>query len=407
MFFTPNKSFKVNLFISILLWMSWLNTSCHQASSNNKIGVSKKNNDDSLRSAEIYKKIAGPEKHRKLDSFFQYKVKNQGFNGAILVAQWGQILYKNVYGWADYQNQISVTEHTAFQLASTSKPFTAVAIMELIEKGLLSYDDVVQKFFPNFPYQNVSIKLLLSHRSGLPNYLNFAPIYWKSKGQLMSNVELMDMMAVHKPIMASRPDSHFEYCNTNFAVLAAIVEKISGMSFSQYMEQNIFKPLGMNDSWIYSPENYNRCNDKACGYSRVGWQKGGFDFTDGVTGDKGLYTSISDMWKFDCALSEYKLLKKETLDEAYMPHSFEKPGMKNYGFGWRMIVYSPSVKAVYHNGWWHQFNNSYFRGLNDRTTVIVLGSNSNFANYQIQPILDIVSGTKSTATEAVDEDSEK
>ena len=106
-------------------------------------------------------------------------------------------------------------------------------------------------------------------------------------------------------------------------------------------------------------------------------------------------------------MSEYKLLKKETLDEAYMPHSFEKAGMKNYGYGWRMIVYSPSVKAVYHNGWWHQFNNSYFRGLNDRTTVIVLGSNSNFANYQIQPILDIVSGTKSTGTQAVDEDSEK
>ena len=387
--------------------MSWLNTSCHQASSNNHSVSFPKKNEDSLRSGEIYKKINGPEKHRRLDSFFQYKATHQAFNGAILVAQWGQILYKNVNGWADYQNQVPITEHTVFQLASTSKPFTAAAIMQLKEKGMLSYEDEVQKYFPDFPYHGVTIRLLLSHRSGMPNYLNFAPLYWKMKGELMSNTDLMEMMAAHKPPMASHPDSHFEYCNTNFAVLAAIVEKISGMSFSQYMDQNVFKPLGMTDAWIYSPENFNRCNDKACGYSRIGWQKGGFDFTDGVTGDKGLYASISDMWKWDCALSEYKLLKKETLEEAYMPQSFEKRGMKNYGFGWRMIVYSPTVKAVFHNGWWHQFNNAYFRGLNDRTTIIVLGSNSNFANYQIQPILDIVSGSKSTTSESVEDETEK
>ncbi len=396
----------MNLFISILLWFGILNSSCHSAESHNKIEFTKKSNADSLRSAAIFKKIGGPEKSRKLDSFFHIKVK-QGFNGAILVAQWGQIIYQNWNGWADYQNQMSINEHTAFQLASTSKPFTAVAIMQLIEKGMLGYDDVVQKFFPDFPYQNVSIKLLLSHRSGLPNYLNFAPTFWKSKTQYMTNLDLMEMMAMHHPPIASRPNSHFEYCNTNFAVLAAIVEKISGMSFANYMEQNIFKPLGMNDSWIYSPDSYEKCTNKACGYSRSNWIKGGFDFTDGVTGDKGVYTSISDMWKWDCSLYEFKLLKKETLEEAYQPHSFEKQGMKNYGYGWRMIVYSPTLKAVFHNGWWHQFNNSYFRGLNDRTTVIVLGNNSNFANYQIQPILDILSGTKSSGLDASDEDSEK
>ncbi|MEY2830301.1 MAG: hypothetical protein RIQ33_2159 [Bacteroidota bacterium] len=396
--------FTVTLFISFFLSFGWLTTGCQSTSTSAPSVVSKVYNEDSIRSAQIFKQIGGVEKNRKLDSFFQFKIHQQGFNGAILVAQWGQIIYKNWYGWADANNRQSINEHTSFQLASVSKQFTAVAIMQLMEKGLLNLSDNVESYFPNFPYSNITIKLLLCHRSGLPNYLNFAPLYWKNKTQLMSNMDLIEMMKTHKPHIASQPDSHFEYCNTNYAVLAAIVEKISGMSFAEYAHQNLFMKLGMNDSWIFTAENYAQKQNKALGYSRSGWQKGGIDFTDGVTGDKGVFTSIYDMWKWDCAMYDFSILKKETLDEAYQPRSFEKRGVKNYGYGWRMFVYSPTLKAVYHNGWWHQFNNAYFRGLNDKTTVIVLGSNSNFANYQIQPILNILSGTKSNSETLVDEE---
>jgi CubicO group peptidase (beta-lactamase class C family) len=405
------QSFKsiytLQFFISLFFLFGWLNSGCQSNGNAHSVKTFHKENKDSINAARIFIQINGPEKNRKLDSFFQFKIHQQGFNGAMLVAQWGQILYKNCYGWADVNNREGINEHTAFQLASVSKQFTAVCILQLMEKGLLSLDDEVQNYFPGFPYPNVTIKLLLSHRSGLPNYLNFAPLYWKNKTQLMSNSDLIQMMINNKPRMASRPDSHFEYCNTNYAVLAAIVEKISGMSFANYADQNLFKRIGMNDSWIFTQENYGKCTSKACGYSRSNWIKGGIDFTDGVTGDKGVYCSINDMWKWDCAMYDYTLLKKETLDEAYQPRSFEKKGVKNYGYGWRMFVYSPTLKAVYHNGWWHQFNNAYFRGLNDRTTVIVLGSNSNFANYQIQPILDIVSGTKSSTKNSMVDDEDK
>jgi len=360
---------------------------------------------DSIKNELIYKKINGPAKAQQMDAFFNQKIKKNHFNGAILVEQCGQVIYKNVNGYADYENKQEINNNTAFQLASVSKQFTAVAIMQLMEKGMLSLNDSVQRYFPNFPYKDITIKLLLSHRSGMPNYLNFATVYWRNKSEFMSNYDLMEMMAKNKPARAALPNHHFEYCNTNYAILAAIVEKISGMTFANYMQKNIFEPLGMTNSWIYTPENFINHTNKAFGYSAAGWRRGGFDFNDGVAGDKGLYTSIEDLWKWDCALYEYRILRKETLDEAYSPQSFEKKGMKNYGYGWRMIVYSDKQKAVYHNGWWHQFNNAYFRGLNDRTTVIVLGNTSNFSNYQIQPMLDILSGS-GNAGKSIDVDVE-
>jgi CubicO group peptidase (beta-lactamase class C family) len=387
-------------------WMGMFNSCAGVGGSNpNESAGTEKSNTDSIQNALIFKKINGPVKALQMDSFFNWKVKYQHFNGAILVAQYGQIIYKNVHGYADYENKIDINDHTSFQLASVSKQFTAVAIMQLMEKNMISLDDTVQAFYPDFPYPHITIKLLLSHRSGMPNYLNFASLYWKNKSEFMSNQDLMQMIATYKPARAAMPNARFEYCNTNYAILAAIVEKISGMKFSNYMTKNVFEPLEMKDSWIYTPENFIGHSNKALGYSASGWRRGGFDFTDGVAGDKGVYTSIDDLWLWDRAMYNFKLLKKETLEMAYMPRSFEKHGMKNYGYGWRMIVYSPTQKAVYHNGWWHQFNNAYFRGLNDMTTIIVLGNTSNFSNYQIQPMLDICAG-KGECTKPQDLDAE-
>ncbi len=400
---------------AILFLFSWLSlfteTGCSGVDGNNVASFDdhSKAKNDSIHNAQIFRKINGPRKAQQMDSFFNWKIRNQHFNGALLVAQYGQVIYKNVNGYADYENKQEINSHTSFQLASVSKQFTAVAIMQLYEKHMLDLDDSVEKYYPNFPYKGITIKLLLSHRSGMPNYLNFSGTYWKNRGGLMSNQDLMEMMATYKPARAALPDHHFEYCNTNYAILAAIVEKVSGMNFAYYMTKNVFEPLDMKDSWIYTPENFNAHPNKAIGYSTYGWRRGGFDFTDGVAGDKGVYTSIDDMWKWDCAMYNFTLLRKETLDMAYMPRSFEKHGMKNYGYGWRMIVYSSTQKAVYHNGWWHQFNNAYFRGLNDMTTVIVLGNTSNFSNYQIQPMLDILSGNAAPgkATDVDAEDMEK
>jgi len=348
---------------------------------------------DSVRSAQFFKQIDGPAKAHRCDSVFHWKVAKQRFNGAVLVGQYGQVIYKNTSGYADFENGHAINNHTSFQLASVSKQFTAVAVLMLFEKKMLSLDDDVKKFYPEFPYNGITIRLLLSHRSGMPNYLNFAYAYWKNKSELMSNQELMDMMILHHPTRAALPDTHFEYCNTNYAILAAIVEKVSGLTFTAFMQRNVFEPLDMKDAFVYSPAALAKHPNTAIGYTPHA-RRGNFEFTDGVAGDKGLYCSIEDMWKWDCAMYNYQLISRETTELAYTPYSHEKRGMKNYGFGWRMIVYSPQQKAVYHNGWWHQFNNAYFRGLNDRTTIIVLGNTSNFSNYQIQPFLDALSGAK-------------
>ncbi len=360
--------------------------------------------EDSLRRiASIRKLIHADQKASRLDSLFTLKSRINGFNGCVLVAQWGQVIYTNCFGYSDPATYEPLTSNSEFQLASVSKQFTAVATLKLIEQGTLHYDDLVENFFPGFPYHGISIRMLLSHRTGLLDYMNFSSAYWPNKSVFMTNNDVINMMITNK-MNAGPPDRYFDYCNTNYCILAAIVEKVSGIPFPDFCETNLFKPLGMKHTWIFSEENLQKHPEHTVGFNGRGGRIS-FDFMDGVTGDKGAFSTVEDLFKWDQALYTNKVLNKSTLDEAFTPRSFEKPGIKNYGYGWRIISYSPEMKAVFHNGWWHGYSNAFFRGLNDKTTVIVLGNRTNFDNYRIQPILDIL-GDKVISNQkgAADED---
>jgi CubicO group peptidase (beta-lactamase class C family) len=353
---------------------------------------------------KILVKIHAKEKAFCIDTLFKNKVKLSGFNGCVLVAQAGQIIYKKSFGFSNFKTKDSLHFNSAFQLASASKTLTAGAILLLKDQGKLKLSDSVQQFFPKFPYHGITIKMLLTHRSGLGNYVYFCEPYCSdcSNGKIFDNKAMMQVIEEHKPDVYSRPDKKFEYCNTNYSILALIVEKVSGMRFQEFMDASIFKPLGMNDTWIHDPSTDVKHTNKTIGYNGAGKMEED-TYADDVIGDKGVYSTVDDMFKWDQALYSEKLLKKSTIDEAFKGYSNEHKGKRNYGYGWRMIDDGKNPKVIYHNGWWHGYNSLFLRRPADETTIIVLSNKYNRTAYQMQGVLAILNGNNS----AMDMDGEE
>jgi CubicO group peptidase (beta-lactamase class C family) len=349
-------------------------------------------NSDSIN--KILIAIHAAEKAKKLDILFNEKVKKMGFNGCVLIAERGQIIYKKVVGFADIKAKDPLKINSAFQLSSTSKTLTAAAILLLKDQGKLNLDDNVQKFFPTFPYTNITIKLLLTHRSGLNNYLYFAePLCTASNcynGKVFDNNALLQIIFNLKPSIYAQPNHKFEYCNTNYALLASIVEKISGETFADFMDQQFFQPLQMKNTWVHSRKYDSLHSNRAIGHLASG-QKEKEIFADDVLGDKGVYSTVEDLFKWDQALYSEKILKKTTIDEAFTGYSNEHKGKRNYGYGWRLIDDgNKNDKIVYHNGWWHGFNSTFYRRPSDQTTIIILSNKSNMSAYHIDDVLSII-----------------
>lgn len=350
-------------------------------------------NQDSIN--KILKKIHASEKSKQLNALFENKVKTVGFNGCILIAQQGQIIYKNVFGFSNLKTKDSLKINSAFQLASTSKTLTAAAILLLKEQGKLKLTDNIQQFFPNFPYHNITVQMLLTHRSGLSNYIYFGEPYCDANncynGKTFDNNSVIQIMMSEKPQPYASPNKKFEYCNTNYALLASIVEKISGLSFADFMAQNIFKPLEMNNTWVHNPKNDSIFKNKTIGHNASGYMEKE-TYADDVVGDKGIYSTVEDLFKWDQALYSEKILKRSTIEEAFTGYSNEHKGKRNYGYGWRLIDEGKGNKVVYHNGWWHGYSTLFYRRLSDQTTVILLSNKYNSNIYHIEDVLSILNG---------------
>jgi CubicO group peptidase (beta-lactamase class C family) len=313
-----------------------------------------------------------------LDTFYRTRVAG-GFNGSVIVASKGKIFYERYFGYSQYDQGKMLNPETPSQLASTSKPFTAAAVALLKDRGLLNFDDPVEKFIAGWPYQGITLRMLLCHRSGLPEYLNFASgLRAKDAGFFMSNDELVTMMVAKKPAVYASPNTRFKYTNTNFALLSYIVGKVSGMPFPKFMKTMLFDPLGMKNSYIFDATQTHSTN--YCKNYKSKWNVVQDMFLDGISGDKGAYSTPRDMLKWDQALYGGKLIKQRTLEEMYSPNSFENPGVKNYGLGWRMMQY-PEQKIIFHNGYWHGNNTVFYRFINENFTIIVLGNKYNKQIY--------------------------
>jgi CubicO group peptidase (beta-lactamase class C family) len=326
--------------------------------------------------------------YRSVANYYETGLGRTGFNGAFLVAKKGEIIYEKYNGNWNIRNGEKIDSLTSFHLASVSKTFTGMAVMKLWEEGKLGLNDEVSAHLAGFPFAGVTVKTLLDHRSGLPNYVYFMEQLGWDKKRTVSNADVLQFMIDHKAqLNVGRPDKHFTYCNTNYALLALIVEKVSGMDFPQYLQQTFFTPLHMDHTFIFSMEKA----DQVLPSFNYRNQKEAFTYLDAVYGDKNVYSTVRDMLKWDQALTFGNLFKPTTLDSAYTGYSNEKPGIKNYGLGWRMYNYPNDKKIIYHNGWWHGNNTFFNRLIQDSATIIVLGNRFNKSIYQTKKLFPVFS----------------
>jgi len=315
---------------------------------------------------------------KQIDAFMKHLHQVSGFNGNVLVAKKGKIIYENSFGWANYPHMDSLNLNSQFELASISKTFTSVAILQLWEQGKIKLDQDVRDFFPNFPYEGVTIRLLLCHRSGMMNYVYFADdIYRKEhrdqrKG--MTNTEAMNLIAQYKPARYLPPNKKYHYNNSNFMVLGSIIEKVTGMRYSQYMMEHVFKPAGLKHTNVYSKAEYDKIPTKVMGHDRNSWKYSvAQNFLDGPVGDKGVYSTVGDLFLYDRALRAGLLIKKSTQDSAYLDRNPMQNGHFNYGYGWHLFE-APGQKVVYHTGWWHGFRHIFLRDMKNDVTIVLLGN---------------------------------
>lgn len=354
----------------------------------NSSSPDKKPEDDSLQYYPPTPNKLGKEEfrnyYRQLSQFFDTTLLNKGFSGGILIAKEGEVLYEKYSGKIDPRKTDSLTSTTPLHIASTSKTFTATAILRMVQENKLSLNDSLVKFFPGFPYTRVTVKMLLNHRSGLPNYLYFmSNNKWgigannKWNRQYATNHDVLKMIYDKKPDPTGTPGARFNYSNTNYLLLALIIEKISGLTFPQYMQQHFFTPLQMNNTFVFTLKDTLTATPS---FTNTGtfWN---YDFLDATYGDKNIYTTPQDLLKWDQSFYTEQLLGKPLLDSAFAAYSFEKPSVHNYGLGWRLQLLPNGKKIVYHFGKWHGSNAAFARLIDEKATIIILGNRFNRAIY--------------------------
>ena len=342
----------------------------------------------------------------------------KGFSGEIVVAKNGEIIFEDYQGYSDFGSKTAMSPETSIHLASISKTFTGMAALKLWEQHKLDLKAPVTKYVPNFPYTEVTIEQLLSHRSGLPDYTVFMESHkymmtqvknkkgrWVKKIQLIksetpfkqgiyNNQDVLDFMVSKKPAPQSNPDRVFKYCNTNFVLLALIIEKITGQEFPTYMAENIFKPLKMDNTYIFSAKTIDKYTP-SYNARKVPYRIEKFDC---IYGDKNVYSTARDMLLWDKALTEGKFLAPATLEMAYQPQSPINKYYHNYGLGWRILTKPNEEKLIYHNGWWHGNNTVFTRLINESATIIILGNKFNKSIYKGKDIASVFTGKVDTTS---------
>lgn len=321
-------------------------------------------------------------KARQIERTFQHLERSTGFNGVVLYAEQGQLVFEKTFGYENPRTRrIPLELNSRFELASVSKIFTATAILILKERGLLDLDQDIRHYIPDWPYEHISVRHLLTHRSGLSRYESLADEYWPDQAIFLSNDAMIELYRKHLPTPYFQPDNGFHYCNVNYALLGSIIERVSGQSFASFMRENIFEPAGMHHSMIYEA-NYDAPvsgypEGIVSGYDivRKGMIRVADNYLNGVQGDKGMFSTVGDLFNFELALNGGLLISEESIKEAYSPGSPAHKGRKdNYGLGWR--IKSESDSAIYHYGWWKGFRNFFIRDLAQQKTLIILTNKS-------------------------------
>ncbi len=330
-------------------------------------------------------------RNRFIENYFQQRHKIKLFNGNILFAEKGQIIAHKSYGMAHFRNKEELTEEHSFQLASVSKTITAIATLQLVEEGILNLNDSIQQFFPNFPYKGMDIHQLLSHRTGMSQYTHFCDrpdSIWPDKTKTISNNDVIDIMEQIVPLQNYPPNKRYYYCNTNYLILASIIEKVTDQKFGDYVKANIFIPSGMTNSCIYDRTNKDELIKPAQGYeNRIPWED---VYLNGCVGDKNVYSTTGDLLKFDRALNLNLLINDSLKQMAFSPKNKTFKSNQNYGYGFRLKEHKEYGKIVYHTGWWKGFRSYYIKVIEKDQTIIVLNNVKRGRFFNINELISLL-----------------
>lgn len=312
---------------------------------------------------------------------------NQGmFNGVVLVAEQGKVRYSKALGTANIVTHEPLTLHSAFNLASVSKQFMALMIMKLQEQGKLQYDEPVQTYLPDFPYAGISVRDLLNHTSGLPEYFDLAQQYLGPLDTL-TNDGMLQLLHQYKPALVFQPGDRWQYCNTGYVLLGSIITRVSGMPIEQFFDQQIAKPLKLKDTYIYYHKSSTLPHNRVFGFKRENGKNSPDDLIrlDGVVGDGNVYASATDLLAWDQALYSEKLVKSSSLKEAFTPVKLNDGSTYPYGFGWML---ENNGDVLIHTGSWVGFRTLIIRYVTKKQTLIVLTSGANAAGRMAREILE-------------------
>lgn len=350
------------------------------------------------------------QKTQKLDSLFQKLSSSKEFNGNVLIAEKGKVIYKNSFGLANETSKEKLNENSVFELASVSKQFTAFAIVILKEKGKLKYEDKIGEILPQLSYyKNITVRNLLNHTSGLPNYMKILDSLlidetWDNKTKIANNKDILDVYEKYKPSLLFEPNEKWEYSNTGYAILASIIEKVSGKSYAEFLKAEIFKPLKMNNTFVYTrrlkPQNI---KNYAFGYvysdslktNQLPDQVKVLDIyvytLDGIVGDGTVNSTINDLLKWDRNLYTNQLVSKNGIDEIFNNATLNNGTKTKYGFGW-MIDNNENFGTIFnHSGSWPGYISFIERHIDNDKTIILLQNNDNkntkIPSKQIRDIL--------------------
>lgn len=318
----------------------------------------------------------------KIEKFYQKIYAPNKFSGSILVAKNGHIIYEKYVGKANFEKKEPITAETPLHIASMSKVFTATAILLLVDSKKITLDQKVNTIITDFPYDNITIRQLLNHRTGLRNYSYFTEnkLVW-NKRETLTNSYLVSLMKVHNINLEFNPDSRFSYCNTNYAILALILEKITKMDYRTAMKKLIFEPLNMKNTYVFDLK---KDADTASQSYKGNLVRYPFNHLDDIYGDKNIYSTPRDVLKFDMATYSPAFLNKNLLKEVYKGYSYESRGIRNYGLGIRMLEWEDGKKLFYHNGWWHGNTSAYVKLKDEKVTLICISNKYTRCTYKLK-----------------------
>ncbi len=371
---------KFSKFLFFLLVSTFILFSCKKESSEEEIIKTTLPNYGNVDLDKVFNRRDGKLENKDsiismIDRYYKNVWEKGDLWGGFIVAKGDEILYESYRGFAQGKDQEPINDTIALHVASISKSLTAMATLKLVEAGKINLEDPLTKYFPKFPYPKVTIFTLLSQRSGLPKYEyvieKIKPAPPELSKKYLTNQDILNMLIRYQPELARATDTGFMYCNTNYALLALLIEKVTEKSFPEAMKQMVFRPLKMKHSYVFQEKD---TLTAAKSFYQRGPRVYPYDRLDLIYGDKNVYTTPRDLLNFSKALYSKDFLKPELKQKIFEPYSNERPGINNYGLGFRMKVFDENEKLTYHNGWWHGTNSVFAHLLKSQVTIIAIGN---------------------------------